>query len=116
HLAGQIVIIDHGRVVAAGTPAELKRTIGSSVLEVHARQAEDLPAIARALTPAAGTGTAEVDETTRRVRVALRTGTGDDALVDAIRRVREAGCAFDDIAVRQPDLDEVFLTLTGDNR
>ena len=46
HLASQIVIIDHGRVVAAGTPAELKRRIGGNVIEVHARRRDDLAAVA----------------------------------------------------------------------
>src|ERR1700689_4858478 len=49
HLASAIVIIDHGRAVASGTPAELKRQVGGSVLELHARRHEDLPGIAAVL-------------------------------------------------------------------
>src|SRR6476661_547432 len=54
HLASQVVIIDHGRAVAAGTPAELKRRIGGNVIEVHARRRDDLAAVATALDGLAG--------------------------------------------------------------
>ncbi len=46
HLAGEIVIIDHGRAVAAGTPAELKQRIGGNVIEVHVRENRDVATIA----------------------------------------------------------------------
>jgi ABC-2 type transport system ATP-binding protein len=109
HLAGHIVIIDHGRAVAAGTPAELKRMLGGSVVEVHVRRARDLPQVAELLSRV-DQGTAQIDEATRRVSV--RTDSGGDALMCALRSVHDAGVEIDDIAMRQPNLDEVFLTLT----
>src|SRR6185312_11652703 len=49
HLASNIVIIDHGKTVATGTPAELKRRAGQNVIEAHVRTTEDLPTVAAAL-------------------------------------------------------------------
>jgi ABC-2 type transport system ATP-binding protein len=109
-LASQIVIVDHGRAVATGTPAELKRRVGGSVVEVHVRRRDDLAALA-GLLEQVGSGSAAVDEATRRVRVGVD-GT-DDVLAAAVRAVERAGIAIDDIALRQPNLDEVFLALTG---
>jgi ABC-2 type transport system ATP-binding protein len=110
HLASQIVIIDHGRTVAAGTPAELKRRIGGNVVEVHAREREDLPRIAELL-GALDHGEAQIDEPTRRVSV--RVEAGGEAMMNALRSLHAAGVQIDDIALRQPNLDEVFLALTG---
>src|SRR5205814_4127652 len=70
HLASNIVIIDHGRAVATGTPAELKRTAGHNVIEAHVRTAEDLPKVAAALSLLSG-GEAQVDEATRRVSIGV---------------------------------------------
>jgi ABC-2 type transport system ATP-binding protein len=110
NLASQIVIVDHGRAVATGTPAELKRRIGGNVIEVHARRRDDLTAVATALDRLAG-GEAAIDEATRRVTVGV---DSDGApLVSALRSVEAAGVEIDDIALRQPTLDEVFLALTG---
>jgi ABC-2 type transport system ATP-binding protein len=106
HLANQVVIVDHGRAVAAGTPAELKRRIGGSVVELHVRRLEDLGRAAGALGDAV-----QIDETTRRLSVQV--DTGRDGLVGALRAVQDAGVEIDDIGLRQPNLDEVFLALTG---
>src|SRR6266511_3678153 len=110
HLAGRIVIIDHGRVVAAGTPPELKQRAGRNVIEVHARDRADLARVAAALA-ALDHGEARVEEATRRVSVAVEAGT--DRLRDALRSLDAADLAVDDIALRPPTLDEVFLALTG---
>jgi ABC-2 type transport system ATP-binding protein len=110
HLAGRIVIIDRGRVVAAGTPTELKQRAGRNVIEVHVRDRADLPAVAAALA-ALDHGEAQVEEATRRVSVAVAAGT--DRLRDALRSLEVAGATVDDIALRPPTLDEVFLALTG---
>jgi ABC-2 type transport system ATP-binding protein len=112
HLASQIVIIDHGRAVAAGTPAELKRRIGGSVVEVHVRSAEGL-ARAAELLGRLDHGDAQIDEATRRVSV--RVDAAGDGLLNATHALRGAGIEIEDIAMRQPNLDEVFLTLTGRN-
>jgi ABC-2 type transport system ATP-binding protein len=110
HLASQVVIIDHGRAVATGTSAELKRRIGGSVVEVHARNRSDLPRIAELL-GRLDHGAVEIDEPTRRVSV--RVDSGSAGLMSAIQSVTTAGVAVEDIGLRQPNLDEVFLALTG---
>ena len=110
HLASQIVIIDHGRAVAAGTPTELKRRIGGNVIEAHVRSSGDLPRVAELLGRLTE-GVAQLDEATRRVTV--RVEAGDDRLMTALRSVSAAGIELEDIAMRQPNLDEVFLTLTA---
>ena len=110
HLAGRIVIIDHGRVVAAGTPTELKQRAGRNVIEVHVRDRADLPAVAAALA-AVDHGEAQVEEATRRVSVAVEAGT--DRLRDALAALDAAEVAVEDLSLRPPTLDEVFLALTG---
>src|SRR4051812_35867822 len=109
-LADQIVIIDHGRVVAAGTPAELKRRIGGSVIDVQVRSDDELAAVAEVLGRIRPAG-AQVDAQARRVSVSVP--PGGDGLMTAIRCVQEANVEVDEIALRQPNLDEVFLALTG---
>jgi ABC-2 type transport system ATP-binding protein len=110
HLADRIVIVDQGRTVAAGTPAELKRRIGSRVIEMHARSGRDLAAVAGVL-GRLDHGELQIDEPTRRVSVGV--DSGGDELMAALRSVQAAGVEIEDIALRQPNLDEVFLALTG---
>jgi ABC-2 type transport system ATP-binding protein len=110
HLASQVVIIDHGRAVAAGTPAELKRRIGGNVVEVHLAHAADLPRVGEML-GRLHDGAISTDHASRRVTVSV--DSGSDGLLRALRCIEEAGVALDDIAMRQPNLDEVFLALTG---
>jgi ABC-2 type transport system ATP-binding protein len=109
-LAGRIVIIDHGRAVAAGTPNELKQRAGRNVIEVHTRDRADL---ARAAAALAGLDhdRPQVEEATRRVRVAV--DSGRDRLRDALAALDAAGAVVEDVALRPPTLDEVFLALTG---
>jgi ABC-2 type transport system ATP-binding protein len=109
-LAGQVVIVDHGRTIADGTPAELKRRVGSGVIEVHARRRDDLAAVARAL-GRLDDGGVQIDEATRRVTVAI--DLAGDGLMGALRALGASGVEVDDVALRQPTLDEVFLALTG---
>jgi len=108
HLADQVVIVDHGRAVATGTPAELKARIGGSVIELHVRDARELAAVAELLG-----GAAQIDRPTRRVSV--RVESGGEQLMEAMALLTAAGVELDDIALRQPNLDEVFLALTGDH-
>jgi ABC-2 type transport system ATP-binding protein len=110
HLASHIVIVDHGRAVAAGTPAELKQRLGGSVIEVHVRDRGQLAGAATAL-DRIGNGQVRVDEATRRL--SLSVDDGQQHLMQAMQAVSGAGIDVDDVAVRQPTLDEVFLTLTG---
>ena len=109
-LAGHVVIVDHGRAVAAGSPTELKRRIGGDVVELHVRDGADL-ARAAELLARVDQGAPRIDVPTRRVSV--RVGAGSDGLMTALRSVEDARIEIEDIALRQPNLDEVFLALTA---
>ena len=111
HLASQIVIVDHGRAVATGTPAELKARIGGSVIELHVRAGQDLGRVAELLGRFGREGV-QIDEPTRRVSVRVKSGS--EQLSSAIALVTAAAVELEDIGLRQPNLDEVFLALTGD--
>jgi len=106
HVANQVVIIDHGRAVATGTPAELKARIGGSVIELHVREEGDLDRVAGLLGPSA-----QIDRSTRRVTI--RVDSSRERLTDVLRSVDAAGVELEDISLRRPTLDEVFLALTG---
>jgi ABC-2 type transport system ATP-binding protein len=110
HLACRVVIIDHGRAVATGTPNELKRRVGRNVVEVHVRDRQELPTVANELARI-GEGEPEIDEATRRIGV--RVGAGTDELRDVLGALDAVGVTPDDVALRPPTLDEVFLALTG---
>jgi len=110
HLASQVVIIDHGRSVATGSPAELKRQIGGSIVELHVRRDEDLPNVAEMLRQL-GHGDVQIDAAIRQVSVGV--DFGGEALMAALRSLRDSGVELEDIGLRQPNLDEVFLSLTG---
>jgi ABC-2 type transport system ATP-binding protein len=109
-LASQIAIIEHGRTIATGSPAELKRRIGGNVIEVHARDRGQLTTIADALGPL-GHRRTHIDEATRRVTIGA--DAAGDGLRAALHSLETAGVEVEDIALRQPTLDEVFLALTG---
>ena len=108
-LAGQIVIVDHGRTIATGSPGELKQRVGGDVIEVHAR-GEQLPAVAAVLARI-GRSEPDVDDATRRVTVGVAARSG--GLLAAARALESAGIDVDEITMRQPTLNEVFLALTG---
>jgi ABC-2 type transport system ATP-binding protein len=110
NLASHVVIIDHGRVVANGTPSELKQRIGGKVIEVHVRNGEDIPVVAGVLARF-DHGQVRIDQGTRQVGVTVE--GGGRVLMDALRAVEDAGVEVEDVALRQPKLDEVFLALTG---
>jgi ABC-2 type transport system ATP-binding protein len=107
-LAADIVIIDHGKVVAAGTPSQLKTLAGDDVLEVHVRDAEALAAAASVLSTVGRDP--RVDPATHRASVAV---DGTHRLLEAMRALDHLGVVVEDMALRRPTLDEVFLTLTG---
>src|SRR5690349_18530737 len=109
-LASEIVIVDHGRVVAAGPPAQLKSRLGGNVVELHVRHREDVARVADMLERLEH-GPVQVDDSTRRV--SLGADSGSDGLMTALRSIDLAGVEIDDITMRQPNLDEVFLALTG---
>jgi ABC-2 type transport system ATP-binding protein len=109
-LAGRIVIVDRGHVIADGTPTALKDQVGRSVVEAHTCGVADLAVAASALGALSADGPA-VDVATRRVTISVDAGT--DRLTAAVRALDDAHVVVDDIALRRPTLDEVFLTLTG---
>jgi ABC-2 type transport system ATP-binding protein len=110
NLASRIVIVDHGRVVADGTPSELKRRVGGKVIEVHVRNERDVAPVAQVL-GRIDRDEVRVDPATRQVSVTV--DGGGLQLMDALRAIEGAGVAVEDVALRQPRLDEVFLALTG---
>ncbi|MFC4590174.1 ATP-binding cassette domain-containing protein [Sphaerisporangium corydalis] len=109
-LAARICVVDAGRVIAEGTPGELKAAIGGDRIDIVLREAARLPAAAEILARAAGTE-ADRDPDTRRV--SARVSDRVAALTEVVRALDEAGIAAEDIALRRPTLDEVFLRLTG---
>lgn len=109
-LADEISVIDTGRVIAEGTPEELKSAIGGDRIDVVVRQAEQLAEAANVLTRAVG-AEAEIDQDNRRVGAPVADRVS--ALTVTVRALQDAGIAAEDIALRRPTLDEVFLHLTG---
>ena len=109
-LARDVVIVDHGRVIASGTPDELKSQGGLDVIEVRPRQGRDLDAVAAVLATV-GAEAARTDVDTQRVSVPV-TG-GAEHLSTVVRMLDEQNLTVDDIGLRRPTLDEVFLALTG---
>jgi ABC-2 type transport system ATP-binding protein len=108
-LASDIVIIDHGKVIAAGTPAELKTRAGDDMIEVHVRDADDLPAVSGVLAKIGHNPRADVPQ--RRAYVAV--DDGSSRLMDTLRVLDQQGITVEDVSLRRPTLDEVFLALTG---
>jgi len=110
NLARHVVIIDHGRVIAAGTPDDLKDRAGRNVIEVRPRAGGDLPAVEEAL-GRVGCEAPHTDMETQRV--SARVEGGADQLRDIVRLLDERGIEVDDVGLRRPSLDEVFLAVTG---
>jgi ABC-2 type transport system ATP-binding protein len=107
-LADSITVIDHGLVIAQGTSDELKDRVGGERLEVRLDEAADSEAAIGAL-GAMSEETPVAQESTVSVGVRARGGL----IVEAVRRLSEAGVGVEDITVRRPTLDDVFLALTG---
>jgi len=109
-LARDIVIVDHGRVIASGTPDQLKTQGGRDVIEVHPQHAADLAAVAEVLGSVA-VEPPRTDQDTNRVAAPIDGGA--DQLATVVRLLDDRQIAVDDIGLRRPTLDEVFLALTG---
>jgi ABC-2 type transport system ATP-binding protein len=110
-LADEIVVIDHGLVIAAGTAEELKGRVGGDVIEFTVPDRSRLDDAVAAVADI-GEGEPHVDKETGVVSVPVG-GRGSDALIDAVRRLDAAGVETHGLALRRPSLDDVFLALTG---
>ena len=106
-LASEIAVIDHGTVIATGTPDELKARTGALTLAVRPARALDLPAVR-----AAAAGFARTEPEVRGSTVTVPV-TGGDVMPAVVRRLDDAGIAVAELTLRGSTLDEVFLSLTG---
>jgi ABC-2 type transport system ATP-binding protein len=109
-LAQRVVIVDKGRVIADGTPGELKSRAGRDVVEIRVHRPEDTSVVAESL-GRIGVEAPRVDAGTHRVTIPVAGGRA--VIAEAIRALDALGVEVDDIGLRRPTLDEVFLTLTG---
>ena len=106
-LAQDIAVIDHGHVIAEGTPDQLKQQAGAQVLEVRPIDPNDEHAISQALKDLVGTAPTATEGL-------ISVPVTDPALMPAVvRRLDDAGLAVGELALRKPSLDEVFFSLTG---
>jgi ABC-2 type transport system ATP-binding protein len=109
-LADAIAVVDHGRIIARGTADELKSQVGGERIEVIVHDRDAIPAAGEIL-ERHGIGAWSLDEHTRKLTVPAAGGAG--GLVGVVRDLSEAGIAIDDVGLRRPTLDDVFLSLTG---
>ncbi len=109
-LADNIVVIDHGRVIAEGDSRELKRKVGGDQLQLIVREEEQLDHAAAILQRGAG-AEPQIDRQARTATVPTTNGVAALAAVSVA--LADAQIEVDDLGMRQPTLDEVFLTLTG---
>jgi ABC-2 type transport system ATP-binding protein len=107
-LADTIAVIDRGRVIAEGTSDDLKDRVGGERLEVRLEPGADVTAAVHALEPMSDEPPVAEDGL---VKLAVRHREG--AIVDAVRRLSDAGVGVDDLTVSRPTLDDVFFALTG---
>lgn len=107
-LAEDIVVIDHGRVIAHGSAEQLKDQIGGDRIEVTIRDESLVPEAVVAI-GSVSTGTPLVSQS----HISAPVSGGSTVLVDAIRALDARGIEVDDLALRRPTLDDVFLSLTG---
>jgi ABC-2 type transport system ATP-binding protein len=107
-LAEGIAVIDHGKVIAEGTPAQLKASVGSGSLEVRLIDPAQRPDAERILERELGTVHLEPDP------ASLSAGCADaDRGAEAVAELARSGISIADFKLGQPSLDEVFLALTG---
>ncbi|MFE5208631.1 ATP-binding cassette domain-containing protein [Streptomyces sp. NPDC056600] len=110
HLAHDIAVVDHGKVIARGTSDELKSRTGGERIEVIVRARELMPEAATVLT-GYGVGELAVEDHTRKLTVPV--SGGPKLLAEVIRELDARGIEMDDVGLRRPTLDDVFLSLTG---
>ncbi|MFF0446875.1 ATP-binding cassette domain-containing protein [Streptomyces sp. NPDC004609] len=110
HLADTICVVDHGRVIARGTADQLKAQTGGERVEVVVHERDQIDP-AREVLLALGKGEVAVEDHTRKLTVPV-TG-GAKLLAEVIRDLDTRGVEIDDIGLRRPTLDDVFISLTG---
>jgi ABC-2 type transport system ATP-binding protein len=110
-LADSIAVIDRGQVIAQGTADQLKSEVGGERIEVVVHESAQIRHARELLRPFALGDEVDIDEHARRLTVP--TSGGSSALVRVIRELDAEQVAIDDIGLRRPTLDDVFLTLTG---
>ncbi|MFG1810641.1 ATP-binding cassette domain-containing protein [Streptomyces sp. NPDC049040] len=110
HLAHDICVIDHGKVIARGTSDQLKAQTGGERVEVVVHERDRIDDAARAMA-AHGKGEVKIEQHTRKITVPV-TG-GAKLLAEVIRDLDADGIEIDDIGLRRPTLDDVFISLTG---
>ena len=103
-------MLDSGRVIARGTAEQLKERLGGDTLEARVSNPADLD---RAVAVLAGLGDGQPRADPDQRRVSLPTTGGTTLLIAAGRRFEEERIPLDDLGIRRPSLDDVFLTLTG---
>jgi ABC-2 type transport system ATP-binding protein len=110
YLANYIVVINKGKLISEGTADQLKEQAGGATLDVHVAHPRDITR--------AGTLLADISRDKPRIDpeqrlISIPAGEGIGLLLDSGRRLQDAGIAVDDLGIRRPMLDEVFLSLTG---
>ncbi|MFD6971702.1 ATP-binding cassette domain-containing protein [Streptomyces sp. NPDC059979] len=110
HLAHDICVVDHGKVIARGTSDQLKARTGGERVEVVVHERDHI-ATAREVLAGFGKGETTVEEHTRKLTVPVSGGA--KLLAEVIRELDGRGIEIDDIGLRRPTLDDVFISLTG---